>query len=89
MVANHFRWDFIGLSTDSKPTADNPRVADGSTYYESDTSKVFVWYKDRWYEKTATGGETTPMVILTATEYEQLDPKDEGTLYFIKADSEE
>lgn len=89
MVANHFRWDFIGLSTDDKPTADNPRVADGSTYYESDTSKVFVWYKDRWYEKTATGGETTPMVILTATEYEELDPKDEGTLYFIKADSEE
>lgn len=56
MVANHFRWDFIGLSTDTKPTADNPRVADGSTYYESDTSKVYVWYKDRWYEKTATGG---------------------------------
>lgn len=56
MVANHFRWDFIGLSTDTKPTADNPRVADGSTYYESNTSKVYVWYKDRWYEKTATGG---------------------------------
>ena len=89
MVANHFRWDFIGLSTDSKPTADNPRVADGSTYYESDTSKVYVWYNNQWYEKTATGGQTTPMVILTATEYEQLDPKDEGTLYFIKADSEE
>lgn len=71
MVANHFRWDFIGLSTDTKPTADNPRVADGSTYYESDTSKVYVWYKDRWYEKTATGGggEAGAFKILTSADY--------------------
>lgn len=67
MVANHFRWDFIGLSTDDKPTADNPRVADGSTYYESDTSKVFVWYKDRWYEKTATGGGGYELPIASAS----------------------
>lgn len=56
MVANHFRWDFYGLSTDSKPDATNPKVADGSTYYEADTSKLYVWYKDQWYEKQA-GGE--------------------------------
>ena len=56
MVAGHFRWDFYGLSTDSKPTATNPRVADGSTYYEADTSKLYVWYNDQWYEKQA-GGE--------------------------------
>lgn len=47
------RWDFIGLSTDSKPTADNPRVTDGSTFYEANTSKLFFWTKDRWYEKTS------------------------------------
>lgn len=53
----HYRWDFIGLSTDSKPTpAESPKVVDGSTYYESDTSKLYVFYKDTWYEKTATGG---------------------------------
>ena len=57
MVAQHYRWDFIGLSTDSKPDATNPKVADGSTFYESNTSKLFVWYKDRWYEKTAGAGE--------------------------------
>ena len=56
MVAQHFRWDFYGLSTDTKPDATNPKVADGSTYYEADTSKLYVWYKDQWYEKTATGG---------------------------------
>lgn len=67
MVANHFRWDFIGLSTDDKPTADNPRVADGSTYYESNTSKVYVWYKDRWYEKTATGGGGYELPIASAS----------------------
>lgn len=54
---NHYRWDFIGLSTDSKPTpADSPKVADGSTYYCSDNSKLYIWYKNQWYERTATGG---------------------------------
>ena len=54
---NHYRWDFIQLSTDTKPTpATSPKVVDGSTLYTSDNSKLYVWYKDRWYEKTATGG---------------------------------
>ena len=47
------RWDFIGLSTDSKPTATNPKVVDGSTFYEADTSKLYFWTKDRWYNKTS------------------------------------
>lgn len=47
------RWDFIGLSTDVKPTATNPKVTDGSTFYEADSSKLFFWTKDRWYEKTS------------------------------------
>lgn len=57
MVANKYRWDFIGLSTDEKPTpANSEKVVDGSTYYCSDTSKLYVFCKDTWYEKTATGG---------------------------------
>ena len=57
MVNNHFRWDFIGLSTDVKPTADtSSKVTDGSTFYCSDNSKLYVWYKDQWYEKTVSGG---------------------------------
>ena len=47
------RWDFIGLSTEEKPTASDPRVVDGSTFYEANTSKLFIWTKDRWYEKTS------------------------------------
>lgn len=53
----HYRWDFIGLSTDEKPTpATSPKVVDGSTFYCSDNSKLYVYYKDRWYERKALGG---------------------------------
>lgn len=43
------RWDFLGLSSESKPTTGD-RVTDGSTYFECDTSKMYVWYTDQWYE---------------------------------------
>lgn len=57
MVAQHYRWDFIGLSTDQKPTpATSEKVVDGSTFYCSDNSKLYVYCKNQWYEKTATGG---------------------------------
>lgn len=57
---NHYRWDFIGLSTDEKPTpATSKKVTDGSTFYCSDNSKLYVWYKNQWYEKEATGGGGT------------------------------
>lgn len=57
MVAQHFRWDFIGLSTDNKPTpATSSRVVDGSTFYCADNSKLYVYCGDQWYEKEATGG---------------------------------
>ena len=57
---NHYRWDFIGLSTDNKPTpATSEKVVDGSTFYCSDNSKLYVYCNDRWYEKEATGGGTT------------------------------
>lgn len=58
MVNQHYRWDFIGLSTDAKPTpATSEKVTDGSTFYCSDNSKLYVWYKDQWYEKVISGGE--------------------------------
>lgn len=57
MVANHYRWDFIGLSTQAKPTpATSEKVVDGSTFYEANTSKLFVFCKNNWYEKTVSGG---------------------------------
>ena len=51
---NYTRWDFIGLSTDAKPTpTTSKKVTDGSTFYEADTSKLYFWTKDQWYEKTS------------------------------------
>ena len=57
MVAQHYRWDFVGLSTDEKPTSEtSEKVVDGSTFYCSDTSKLYVFCKDTWYERKALGG---------------------------------
>lgn len=54
---NHYRWDFIGLSTDEKPTpATSEKVVDGSTFYCPDTSKLYVWYGSQWYERKALAG---------------------------------
>jgi hypothetical protein len=48
------RYDFIGLSSDTKPTpATSTKVVDGSTFYEADTSKLYFWVNDQWYEKTS------------------------------------
>lgn len=54
---NHYRWDFIGLSTDTKPTPEtSEKVVDGSTFYCSDTSKLYVFCQDNWYERKPLGG---------------------------------
>jgi len=48
------RWDFIGLSSDTKPTpATSAKVVDGSTFFEADTSKLYFWTKNNWYNKTS------------------------------------
>lgn len=57
MVEQKYRWDFIGLSTEEKPTpSTSPKVVDGSTFYCSDNSKLYVWCKTQWYERKALGG---------------------------------
>lgn len=48
------RWDFIGLSSDVKPTpATSSKVVDGSTYFVADKSELYFWTKDKWYKKTS------------------------------------
>ena len=46
------RWDFLGLSTESKPTT-GENITNGSTFYECDTSKLYVYCNGTWYEKTS------------------------------------
>ena len=63
-----YRWDFIGLSTDSKPTkATSNKVVNGSTFYESDTSKLYVWYGTQWYERKALGGGGSTINVVQTT----------------------
>lgn len=52
-IQNKTRWDFIGLSTESKPTSANSYVTNGSTFYEADTSKLYFYTDGTWYEKTS------------------------------------
>lgn len=57
MVEQHYRWDFIGLSTDTKPTPEtSEKVVNGSTFYCSDNSKLYVFCDGTWYERKALGG---------------------------------
>lgn len=72
MVNNHYRWDFIGLSTDEKPTPEtSEKVVDGSTFYCSDTSTLYVFCKNNWYERKALGdgggGSSINVVQTTGT----------------------
>lgn len=46
-----YDWNFLGLSTETKPTA-GEKVVDGSTFYECDTSTFFIYYKGEWYQQT-------------------------------------
>ena len=41
-----YRLDFVGLSTDTKPTV---QVENGSTYYTVDTQELYVYYAGEWY----------------------------------------
>lgn len=57
MVAQKYRWDFIGLSTDTKPTPEtSEKVVNGSTFYCSDVSKLYVFCDGTWYERKPLGG---------------------------------
>lgn len=41
------RFDFEGLSTDTKPTlADYPSMMNGSSFLEMDTKKIYFWDAD-------------------------------------------
>lgn len=46
------RYDFVGLSTEIKPDNTNEKVVNGSTFYEVDTSKLFIYYNGTWYEQS-------------------------------------
>lgn len=50
-----FRVDTLKLSTEEMPTAEH----DGTTCYEVDTGKFYIYYKEQWYEQGAEETSTT------------------------------
>ena len=46
-----YDWNFLGLSTETKPMT-GEKVVDGSTFYECDTSSFFIFYQGEWYQQT-------------------------------------
>lgn len=55
MININYRIDIVGLSTDTKPTA---QVENGSTFYTVDTQELYIYYAGDWYLQTPI--ETTP-----------------------------
>lgn len=48
-----FRVDLLGLSEDTKPTD----VPNGSSFYEVDTFKFYLFWEGDWYEQNAETSE--------------------------------
>lgn len=42
------RLDIVILSTETKPTEN---LKNGSTLYEVDTAKLYIWYNGSWYDE--------------------------------------
>lgn len=53
-IIKHFRVDTLKLSTEDMPIAE----ADGTTCYEVDTMKFYVYYKGEWYLQEESTEET-------------------------------
>lgn len=47
-LALNNRLDIVILSTELKPTEN---LKNGSTLYEVDTTKLYVWYNGNWYDE--------------------------------------
>jgi len=58
------RIDIVILSTEEKPTIN---LKNGSTLYEVDTAKLYVWYKGSWYDEEGNEVEETENTENTET----------------------
>lgn len=46
-----YRFDYLRLSSEAKPEP----VVDGSSLYEVDTQKLYLYYKGTWYSQSEDG----------------------------------
>lgn len=49
MEINRFRVDLLGLSSEDKPES----ATNGTTYYEVDTTDLYIYYNGEWYKQVA------------------------------------
>lgn len=77
MIIDRFRVDILGLSTESKPETS----IDGTTFYEVDTSTLYIYYKGTWYEQdaeqTVSQDDTESEVEETVNEAEETNQEEE------------
>lgn len=76
-MANFLKWriDFVKLAAESNPTEG---VENGSTCYEVDTGKLYIYYKGTWYEQDAEEqSEETPSENTQDTKQEKIAPIEE------------
>lgn len=76
LIMAHF--DLIGLSSEAKPTT----VKDGSTYFEVDTSNLYIFYKGTWYlqgeqEVSSVQNASLNNIISTPKELGKIEPAQE------------
>lgn len=77
------RIDFVGLSSETKPTKE---LKNGSTYYEVDTQTLFIWYKGIWYNQNPEVSESRNVENLRKSEElipeieEKVEVKKDGNL---------
>lgn len=50
-----YRFDYLILSSEDKPAS----VVDGSTVYEVDTQKLYIYYKGTWYLQGENNNDST------------------------------
>lgn len=55
------QWNFIGLSSEDKPS-EGEYVTDGSTFLEVDTSSKYIYYKNNWYKQKSNDGSAINVV---------------------------
>lgn len=59
-----YRFDYLILSSEDKPEP----VVDGSTVYEVDTQKLYIYYKGTWYLQGEDNNDSTSSVNSESSE---------------------
>ena len=74
IIMAHF--DLVGLESESKPT----NVKDGSTFFEVDTSNLYVFYKGTWYLQGEQEEQAEEVQNVSNLNLSNINPREEITI---------